>query len=49
MIEPKQVDKLRMRPIDPAGGADTNSSLLPMLIGGLILIIVGAVAVMAFV
>ncbi len=31
------------------GGADTDSTLLPMLIAGLVLIVVGAIVVMAFV
>jgi hypothetical protein len=31
------------------GDADADSSLLPMLIGGLVLIVVGAIIVMAFV
>jgi len=49
MIRPKQADKLATRPIDPAADANTDSSLLPMLVGGLILIVIGAIVVMAFV
>lgn len=49
MTRSRQADKLATRPIDPAAGADTDSSLLPMLVGGLILIIIGAIVVMAFV
>lgn len=49
MTRPKQTDKLGVRPVDPADGGDTDNSLLPMLIGGMIMIIVGAVVVMAFV
>jgi hypothetical protein len=32
-----------------ASGAESGSTLLPMLIGGLVLIVIGAVIVMAFV
>lgn len=36
------------RYIDGAG-SDANSTLLPMLVGGLVMIVIGAVIVMAFV
>jgi hypothetical protein len=34
---------------DGGAGSDTGSTLLPMLVGGLVLLIVGAVIVMTFV
>ncbi|MBZ9708549.1 hypothetical protein LB543_17665 [Mesorhizobium sp. ESP7-2] len=47
MPEPKNKDKPSQREID--SGIDPDNSLLPMLIGGLVLIVIGAIIVMMFV
>ncbi|WP_176479083.1 hypothetical protein [Mesorhizobium sp. WSM3860] len=47
MIEPKMNDKPVAKQID--SGIDPDNSLLPMLIGGLVLIVIGAIIVMMFV
>jgi hypothetical protein len=47
MPEPKNNDKQAPREIN--SGIDPDNSLLPMLIGGLVLIILGAIIVMMFV
>jgi len=35
--------------LQPAKGPDSGNTLLPMLIGGLVLIVLGAIVVMSFV
>lgn len=47
MPEPKKKDKPLPREID--SGIDPDNSLLPMLLGGLVLIVLGAIVVMMFV
>ena len=47
MAEPKKNDKQVTKEID--SGIDPDNSLLPMLIGGLVLIVIGAIVVMMFV
>lgn len=47
MAEPKKNDKRVTKEID--SGIDPDNSLLPMLIGGLVLIVIGAIVVMMFV
>ena len=49
MAEPKKNDKPIASAIETAGDIDPKNSLLPMLIGGLVLIVVGVIAVMVFV
>ena len=49
MVEPKKNDKPIVSAIETGGDIDPNNSLLPMLIGGLVLIVVGVIAVMVFV
>ncbi|UDL90416.1 hypothetical protein LGH82_03325 [Mesorhizobium sp. PAMC28654] len=47
MIEPKKNEKRAIKQFE--SGIDQDNSLLPMLIGGLVLIVVGAIVVMMFV
>lgn len=47
MVEPKKNDKLVVKQIE--SGIDPDNSLLPMLIGGLVLMVIGAIIVMMFV
>ena len=47
MVEAKKTDKSIAMQFE--SGIDPDNSLLPMLIGGLVLIIIGAIAVMMFV
>jgi len=47
MVEPKKNDKPITRQFE--SGIDPDNSLLPMLIGGLVLIVLGAIIVMMFV
>ena len=47
MAEPKKNDQQVTKVID--SGIDPDNSLLPMLIGGLVLIVIGAIIVMMFV
>lgn len=47
MVEAKKSDKPIARQFE--SGIDPDNSLLPMLIGGLVLIIIGAIIVMMFV
>ncbi|WP_198021781.1 hypothetical protein [Mesorhizobium sp. WSM3224] len=47
MDEPKKNDKPITKPFE--SGVDPDNSLLPMLIGGLVLIVIGAIVVMMFV
>ncbi|MET3594701.1 MULTISPECIES: hypothetical protein [Mesorhizobium] len=47
MAEPKKNDEQAMGEIE--SGIDPDNSLLPMLIGGLVLIVIGAVVIMMFV
>ncbi|MCA0030912.1 MULTISPECIES: hypothetical protein [unclassified Mesorhizobium] len=47
MAEPKKNDQQVTKTID--SGIDPDNNLLPMLIGGLVLIVIGAVIVMMFV
>lgn len=42
-------NKVITRSADHVRGGGTENSLLPMLIGGLIMIVIGAIIVMAFV
>lgn len=51
MTEPKIDGASAKRPIAPISVAsmDSGSSLLPMLVGGLVMIVIGAIVVMAFV
>lgn len=48
MVKHRDGNEPKGRPFDSAG-SEANSTLLPMLVGGLVLIIVGAVIVMTFV
>lgn len=47
MVQPKKNDKPVTRQFE--SNIDADNSLLPMLIGGLVLIVVGAIVVMMFV
>ncbi|MCZ8548341.1 hypothetical protein OOJ09_29580 [Mesorhizobium qingshengii] len=47
MAEPKKSDKPIARQFE--SGIDPDNSLLPMLIGSLVLIVIGAIVVMMFV
>ena len=47
MAEPKKSDKPTIKQFE--SGIDPGNSLLPMLIGGLVLIVIGAIIVMIFV
>ena len=47
MVEPKKNDKPTTKQFE--SGIDPDNSLLPMLIGGLVLIVIGAIVVMMFV
>ncbi|MGO4568918.1 hypothetical protein AB4Z52_28695 [Rhizobium sp. 2YAF20] len=47
MIKSKKNDKQVTKKIE--SGIDSDDSLLPMLIGGLVLIVIGAIVVMMFV
>jgi len=47
MAEPKKSDKSITRQFE--SGIDPDNSLLPMLIGSLVLIVIGAIIVMMFV
>jgi len=47
MAEPTKTDKQVTKEI--GSGIDPDNSLLPMLIGGLVLIVIGAIIVMMFV
>ncbi|WP_171026473.1 hypothetical protein [Mesorhizobium comanense] len=47
MVKPKKNEKPITREIE--SGIDPDNSLLPMLIGGLVLIVLGAIIVMMFV
>lgn len=49
MEDSDKADHTITRSSADASGAESGSTLLPMLIGGLVLIVVGAVIVMAFV
>ena len=49
MVEPKKSDKPVVSAIETEGDIEPDNSLLPMLIGGLVLIIVGAIVIMMFV
>jgi hypothetical protein len=48
MVHPRKIKKPSSS-IDAESGAGPDNSLLPMLIGGLVLIVIGAVVVMTFV
>ncbi|MBZ9710405.1 hypothetical protein FJ970_32770 (plasmid) [Mesorhizobium sp. B2-1-8] len=47
MAEPNKSDKPTTKQFE--SGIDSDNSLLPMLIGGLVLIVIGAIIVMMFV
>ncbi|WP_292404712.1 hypothetical protein [Mesorhizobium sp.] len=47
MTDPNKNDTPTVKQFEP--GVDLSNTLLPMLIGGLVLIVVGAIAVMTFV
>jgi hypothetical protein len=47
MAEPKKSDETVTKQFE--SGVDPDNSLLPMLIGGLVLIVIGAIIVMMFV
>ena len=47
MIEQKKNEKREIKQFE--SGIDQDNSLLPMLIGGLVLIVLGAIIVMMFV
>jgi hypothetical protein len=47
MVEPKKNDKPITKQFE--SGIEPDNSLLPMLIGGLVLIVIGAIIVMMFV
>lgn len=49
MAEPKKNDKPIVSAIETDGDIKPDDSLLPMLIGGLVLIVVGAIVIMMFV
>ena len=47
MAEPKKSDKTITKQFE--SGVDPDNSLLPMLVGGLVLMVIGAIVVMMFV
>lgn len=49
MVHPREIKRPSPSSIDAESGAGQDNSLLPMLIGGLVLIVIGAVVVMTFV
>ncbi|WP_192856788.1 hypothetical protein [Manganibacter manganicus] len=49
MAEEGQKSKSVISSAEAASGAESGNTLLPMLIAGLILIVIGAIAVMVFV
>lgn len=49
MVHPQKNNKPVSSSIDSAGRTGSANSLLPMLIGGLVLIVIGAIIVMTFV
>ena len=49
MVKPRKNDKPVITAIETDGDIEPDNSLLPMLIGGLVLIIIGAIVVMMFV
>jgi hypothetical protein len=49
MVHPREIKQPSPHSIDAESGAGPDNSLLPMLIGGLVLIVIGAVVVMTFV
>lgn len=49
MVHPGKVAKPVSSSADADRSADEDNSLLPMLIGGLVLIVIGAIVVMTFV
>ena len=49
MVKPRKNDKPVINAIETDGDIEPDNSLLPMLIGGLVLIIIGAIVVMMFV
>ncbi|MBB6357520.1 hypothetical protein ACFFTN_27100 [Aminobacter aganoensis] len=49
MSKDRNGDERTHAPGDQAGDDNSNSTLLPMLIAGLVLIVVGAIVVMSFV
>ena len=49
MVDNHKTSKPVVSSSEDASGASPDNSLLPMLIAGLVLIVIGAVAVMAFV
>jgi hypothetical protein len=49
MVEPKKNDEPVVSAIETVGDIEPDNGLLPMLIGGLVRIIVGAIVIMMFV
>lgn len=49
MVHPREIKQPSPHSIEAESGAGPDNSLLPMLIGGLVLIVIGAVVVMTFV
>jgi len=49
MTHPRKIKQPSSSVIDSKNGATTDNGLLPMLIGGLVLIVIGAIVVMNFV
>ena len=49
MVHPQKNNKPVSSSVDTERGAGPDNSLLPMLIGGLVLIVIGAIIVMTFV
>ncbi len=49
MVDAQKTRKPVLSSSEAASGASPDNTLLPMLIGGLVLIVIGAVVVMAFV
>ena len=49
MVKPKKNDKPVIRAIETDSDIEPDNSLLPMLIGGLVLIVIGTIVVMIFV
>lgn len=49
MADKKSADHRTIVAVDAADGRETGNTLLPMLVAGLVLVIVGAIVVMAFV
>ena len=49
MVKPKKNDNPAISAIKANGDTERDDSLLPMLIGGLVLIVIGAIVVMMFV